>query len=821
MATFDLENPEPIAGDELRDEAANLLATKFGRPTREARVHGKKVDLLFSRRDFGKETTLLVEAKDYGRNLTRSDLVTIWADYSGIVEKSAPATLLVITRQGLSTDAQAYVDEQAGLRHQTIWELENEILGLTDYVRSLTGLFDQDGLSDYYIPGRARLAAYERDHRTLSVKDTLLFEAVTAWIDSEDYQPIAILGGYGAGKSSFVKRLVAHQAERALSDPYARRPILIGLGEYARYSSLEGLLGGKFTHDFPVDGFNVHHFLELSDKGRLLVALDGFDEMKHAMTWGDFRAQIASLNRLTHGKAKVVLSGRPSAFTSTEEHVHVLRGLKRYQEGYRRLPDWPEFREYDLEEFTPPERAQFVRGYLGFRGRRAGKAAVDDWIEPRVAEVNRLADHDPTIFGKPVHAKILTDLAADPSVDLGRFREGVSRWSLYDIFFNSLAEREVEKSARRPIGEEDRLGFLREVAVWLWLAKGGATAFSAHDLPDALVDGMAQGDAADLDSLKREYLTGAFLEKKSGDIFYFGHRSFAEFLVAQRMVLKKPSPREQAFYSALLRDGVAEFLAEAPDKAPIRAWVDEVSAAQGILHLEYFAFLAEAFGGVEALIEALPSTSIWVPILAAFGTSLEWSDTSWGGLTKALRDPNNNLFFLVVHLLQLQAAADEREPEEFALVIAAALLDRVFESARVDPDTGKTPIDPHFEDARSLAASVTSGLATNFGDRVMTLRGQRLGQHQSEQLRQMGVELTRQPPVALRNLAQDFPLSWSDVLARMSSANAEKATAYFRRDNTLRSVFVRSVVQRPLVQVPDRLGLGRRPPAGKPPRGRR
>lgn len=821
MTTFDLENPEPIAGDVLRDEAANLLATKFGRPTREARVHGKKIDLLFSRRDFGKETTLFVEAKDYGRNLGRAELVTIWADYSGIVEKSAPATLLVITRQGLSTDAQAYVNEQAGLRHQTIWELENEILGLSDYVRSLTRLFDQDGLSDYYIPGRARLAAYERDLRNLAEADILLFEAVTAWIDSDDYQPIAILGGYGAGKSSFIKRLVAHQAERALSDPYARRPILIGLGEYARYSSLEGLLGGKFTHDFPVDGFNVHHFLELSDKGRMLVALDGFDEMKHAMSWGDFRAQIASLNRLTHGKAKVVLSGRPSAFTSTEEHVHVLRGLKRYQEGYRRLPDWPEFREYDLEEFDTAERAQFVRGYLDFRSQHTGKMAEDDWIETRVAEVNRLADQDPAIFGKPVHAKILTDLAADPSVDLSQFREGVSRWSLYNIFFTSLAEREVEKGARRPIGEEDRLGFLREVALWLWLAKGGSTAFSAHDLPDALVEGMAHGEAADLDSLKREYLTGAFLEKKSGDIFYFGHRSFAEFLVAQRMMLKKPSPREQAFYSALLRDGVAEFLAEAPDKAAVKAWADDVSVAQGILHLEYFAFLAEAFSGVAALIRALPSSSIWTPILTAFGPSLEWSDTSWIGLTKALRDPNNNLFFLVLQLLQLQAAADERRPEELALVIAAALLDRVFETAKVDPDTGKTPIDPHFEDARSLAVAVTSGLATNFGDRVLTLRGQRLGQQQSERLRQMGVELTCHPPVTLRNLTQDFPLTWSDVLARMSSENAEKATAYFRRDNTLRSVFVRSVVQRPTMQAPDRLNRSRRPPPGKPTHGRR
>ena len=735
MSTFDLENPQPLAGDALRDEAANLLATKFGRPTREARVGGKKVDLLFTRRDFGKSTTLFVEAKDYGRRLQRSDLVTIWADYSGLIDKSAPATLLVITRQGLTADAEAFIEEQGGMRHQTIWELENEILGLTDYVRSLTGLFELNGLREYYIAGRARSAAYDKDHRRLEAADVPLFEAITAWIETDDFQPIAILGGYGAGKSSFVKRLVAHQADRALSDPFARRPILIGLGEYARYSSLEGLLGGKFTHDFPVDGFNVHHFLELSDKGRLLVVLDGFDEMKHAMSSGDFRAQIASLNRLTKGRAKVILSGRPSAFTSTEEYVHVLRGLKRYQEGFRRLPDWPEFREYDLEEFTRAERAQFVRGYLGFRSRRAGLDLGAAWIDARVEEVNRLADQDAAIFGKPVHAKILTDLAADPSVDLGLFTQGVSRWTLYEIFFSSLAEREVEKGARRPIGEADRLEFLREVAFWLWSDKGGATAFSAHDLPDVLMGAMAPGEAPDLDSLKREYLTGAFLEKKSGDIFYFGHRSFAEFLVAQRMLLKRPGPREQGVYSALVRDGVREFLAEAPDTDAIQAWAEELSTAQGVLHLEYFAFLAQAYGGLPQLIKALPSSSIWAPILSAFGPSLEWSEGSWRGLIATLRTPNNALFFLALQLLQLHAVADNVPAERLALEVAAALLDRVFETAKVDATTGKAPIDTNHEEARGLATAVLPVLSNQFGDRALAVRGQRLVQLQADRLR--------------------------------------------------------------------------------------
>lgn len=79
--------------------------------------------------------------------------MTIWADYSGLIQKNAPASLLVISRHGLSTDGQAFIDEQADMRHQTIWELENEVFGMTDYVRSLGDAFDRDRLSQYYVAG--------------------------------------------------------------------------------------------------------------------------------------------------------------------------------------------------------------------------------------------------------------------------------------------------------------------------------------------------------------------------------------------------------------------------------------------------------------------------------------------------------------------------------------------------------------------------------------------------------------------------------------------------------------------------------------------
>lgn len=799
MSTFDLENPNPNAGDALRDEAANLLSVRCGRVTTEHRVSGKKADIFFTRNDFGKRSRLYVEAKDYTRPLKRSDVVEIWADYSGIIAKNRPANLLVITRSGLSADAQAYIEEQPEMRHQTIWELENETLGLTEYVRSLEVLFDQDGLSRYYIDGRARRARYSsaKDaERAVEPQDILIFDELLSWITSDDYNPVAVLGGYGAGKSSLARRLASSQAREALSNPLARRPVLIPLGSLARFSSLEGLLGGMFTHDFPVEGFNVHHFLTLNQKGRLLIILDGFDEMKHAMTWADFRAQISDLNKLTQGRAKVVLLGRPSAFLSTEEQVHVLRGMKRHGEGWRRLPDWPEFREYDLQEFLPSERADFVRGYLRYRysHSRSSSPELVSQIDARAEEVNRIADLDPDMFGKPVHAKILTDLASDAEVDLSHFAERLSRWSLYDTFFHSLAEREVEKDARRPIGEVSRLEFLREVAYWLWTEHAGATAFLASDLPDALLDMLHGGDASDNEALTREYLTGSFLEKKSGDLFYFGHRSFAEFLVAWRMAELPPDRIDHSVYSRLVRDGVALFLREAPNQSIFTSWAESLSEAHGTIYLEYFEFLAEKLGTVEKLTSSIEQRSIWRNVTGAFRGRVAFDDEVISRICRQMRTTDSTTFFLLLSLLQISLPWRPRrigmgQVSSMVINIAAAILDRVFLHADFDRSARRLSVTEEAHAARLLAQRVLPRLTSTAADRTLVYDGTALLDAKKQQLGTAGVGIDTHVPMLAKPFGQTASLPWSDVLARMDENCRTTALAYFQQTDDWRGAF--------------------------------
>ncbi len=790
--TFDLQNENSAAGSALRNEAANFLAELYGSQIArtEQRVFGKKADGYFVETRLGKESRIYLEAKDYSEPLNRSQVVAIWNDYSGIIEQTQPSDLLLITRHGLSPDAQEYVqNERARMRHLTIWELENEVLGLTNYVRHLQTLFDQEGLSSFYVPARARSVTYGEDHSPM-VAETAepLFERVLSWMQTSDVRPLAVLGGYGAGKTSFTARLLSHQAGTALSDPLARRPILIRLGMISRYNSLDGLLGSMFTSEHKIQGYSFHRFMEFNRRGRLLIVLDGFDEMKHAMSWVDFRNQAEELNKLAADRGKVILLGRPSAFTSDAEHYWILRGKKEYDGAYRNLPGWPEFQEFKLEGFTPSERADFVQRFLAHHEKAAaskqGLSPDAGWVTTRTQEVNRLADLDPEIFSRPVHAKILTELAADPSVDLSKFENNITRWTLYNEFFRSLAVRECSKPARSPIGEESRLQFLRELAFWLWTKKGGSTSFYAPDLPASLFKELPDGDTESADDKAREYLAGAFLERKSGGTYYFPHRSFAEFLVAQRMYMRPPEAGDHSEYGRVVREGVAEFLGDVPDRGVVEGWVDSLAYAAGQIDFEYLQFLAKYIGH-ENLSARLPTDSVWKLPTQLLQPLQLWESAQLLRLRNAILAADHISAAMIVNWVVPMGPLgppDRTRNNAISEAVAAALLERLFNAVREAPGATRFSVDDG-PDAKlkDLIVAAIPGIATDRNGRRIRFAWEDLGKRATQILKNAGVSVRWTYAPDIRKPTQEEQLlNVSTVLNRMTPAMQREADDYLR-----------------------------------------
>ena len=258
------------------------------------------------------------------------------------------------------------------------------------------------------------------------------------------------------------------------------------------------------------------------------------------------------------------------------------------------------------------------------------------------------------------------------------------------------------------------------------------------------------------------------------------------------MISKVPSPADQSIYSALVRDGVLVFLREAPDRVKFRAWVENLSSAQGDIHVQYLMFLAEMLGGRDHLYEALPTTSIWRPILQVFDEDMGMSAHVPSRIRKAMLTENNNLFFLLLSLLQYQAPLQNGNRGEYGAMVAAALLDRLFTRATLDEVARKAVVDNDGNESRVLAQMTIPALEYGIGERQLIFRGGRLIQEKTERLRAAGVDLVLHPPAALVSFTDDMRLPWSSVLAFMTKDGASKAMSYFQRSETLRDVFTRS-----------------------------
>lgn len=798
-------------GDELRDNAAFLLEPRLGPAVKEKRQIGKKVDIFFELSDFGKKSRLYVEAKDYSDPLRRSQVVNIWSDYSGIIDQNKPASLLIVSRNGLTTDAEAYVnDEQAFLRHQTLQQIENDALGLDSYVRSEIDIFTRDGLSRYYIPAIGQKVGYDqRNHRSVLSANFDVFDYVKSWLDDDDPNPLAILAGYGAGKSSLAKRLMAFQSSRAACENSQRRPVLIRLGNLTRYSSIEGLLGGFFTSEYPIPNFNFHTFNKLNKAGRLLIILDGFDEMKHAMTWSDFRNQIRDLNRLIGEGAKVILLGRPTAFLSLDEHLHVLRGIQKIGAQQTKDVDWPVFSEIELCDFNRSQVSDFIGKYLTYKVE--GYVDLRDQVEERITEVQNIASSDFEIFAKPVHLKILVDLASDFKLKLDRFAGGVTRWDLYQVFFGDLSDREREKEARKGIAPKIRMQFLRQLAFWLWTKKGGAVSFKVGSISDEIIPYGSIGDI-EPEAAVREFLTGAFLEKKDGDTYYFGHRSFAEFLVAQYLIDNIPTSRRLEVYSTLVTDGIRQFLSDYPEKDVFLEWVQNLPQATGEIHLDFLTFLQVQVGAEYDLNEILPRSSAIGLIYKAFipdsslvlqGDEPEVNRIFLNRLWESLLSCESSAFIAIVELLLQLTPRDDRDSDVlFATRAIAALLSNLFSNARVDAEARKSFVDEEYNDIRKLAVACISDLTTMTDDRRVELEWPDFLEWSSEggpfeRLRIVSRELDGEFLVPV-----NVQVRWSDVLLAVDSKVRERVREHFRFSKSLRDVVTHSRVVRRKPRIP-------------------
>jgi hypothetical protein len=550
-------------GDEFRDHVAALLRTRYDNVQTEIKLTAKKADITFEIK-IGPRRRVFVaaECKKVARALTRDDVKAILADYDPALKKDEINEIWIICEQTPAPGAREYVEAYQHCQIMTAIECEQSLVDFIPLLNFLASDFKSDPIADYYISPSFYASEAEKSD---------LHSHIEEWLARDRPNPIAIWAGYGMGKTSYARYLASVLAQRCLHDYGSRIPILLNLGDFTTAPDLEQLVVSQLANLYGVRYISATAFRLLNARHRFVLILDGFDEMKFAMAPNDFNFISAQMRKVAAVNPRLLLLGRPDA-VETDEEVRRLTSAKILLDNVPlRADGGPEFESLRLAFLSREQYLSLITNFLihAPEEERLRKPAAE-----LVATVAKLELGD--ILGRPVQAKMLAEVVADPGADVS----AISRFSLYDLFIRRILRREEEKSARQHLGTAQRIHFMRLLAWWLWTEKKTRT-FAANEVPVAIVQKFQPPNSLyPIEGLRRELLIGSiieeknighFLTEKDAGIFYFPHTSFTEFLVADYVMSTDFLSIDVPKLPDALYGEVPSFLQEHPSKDAILA----------------------------------------------------------------------------------------------------------------------------------------------------------------------------------------------------------------------------------------------------------
>lgn len=283
-----------------------------------------------------------------------------------------------------------------------------------------------------------------------------------------------------------------------------------------------------------MSNFSYPLFLELNRHGRFIIILDGFDEMKHAMSFQHFRVMMNEFKGLIVKNSKVLILGRPSIFTSEDEQQSVLSGTRKLGDKEIRSVELAKYDQIDVANFDNDQLSKFVGKYLDHLFEEKREEISDDiddeFVARRKLEIVNQPDTD--LIAKPVHARMLCTIAISTTDDLS----SINRFALYNTFLEMFYEREMEKKSRQDINSSIRVDFIESLSWSLW-KKRGANGFTYEDIESLAKPTVTE--QAHYQDILRELVIGSVFERKAEGYYYFSHRSFQEYYVAEYLSKKK------------------------------------------------------------------------------------------------------------------------------------------------------------------------------------------------------------------------------------------------------------------------------------------
>ncbi len=434
------------------------------------------------------------------KNISENDAFESAMILSKLKEKGNIDIGFLLTDAPISLGIKAILEAKQ-IQTVTIQDLLLDISDFSSSLKSYIGDYEEKEIfeKDLYIP----LEIENEEHESLELIDDYLF----SWLYENAEIQLTILGDYGTGKTTIAERFSYLLAKKYLEDPTRNRiPILIKLGDYRKTIRIESLITDLFVNKRD-EVISYSSFEAVNRAGKLVIILDGFDEMADKYNENVIVNNFREFDKLVEQNAKIILTCRTHYFKNVME----LHQLHKGSILYKAIDDKPGYRLIFLKPFTSNQSSQYLQKLFPLLYKKYIK------IIRKTYDLSELSQ-------RPILLRLLSQTLPQIETSILRkvnhaeiYREYTEFWLLRDDWRSILGG-----NARRKISQG--------LAFYLYTSEEDSIHYSR--LPQIIRTLLKEKTNYSIEEIDSDIRTCTFLCRDHRGNYSFSHKSFLEYFMA-------------------------------------------------------------------------------------------------------------------------------------------------------------------------------------------------------------------------------------------------------------------------------------------------
>ncbi|UZW62925.1 NACHT domain-containing protein [Lysobacter enzymogenes] len=427
-ALFSLNNHDVKYSQKINGAEIDIVATPRGNP--------------FAPKIYIEATVQYVDNTKYGKDLTKFSMVQVVDPGCACLSVSTKGFTPDVIERASATKIFTNTYEQLFSRFESF----SPYVNLVRNSKVITSL----------------LEAYEEPHFRDSNGEQLATSWLSDWKNGNSGASwLVVLGEYGTGKTALTLKLQSDWVEDYVKNPNNPIPFRIELRNFTSQFDARSLLHHFLDHNglghIPIDF--VFHLIR---SNRVLLILDGYDEMAQFLNARERRSCLAALADLASKGAKGILTSRPNYFTEAEElnvfealytsleqnKYHMSEMDKVYVTGEKSIDELLERylinrNERYLRDLSQDQTRALVRRKLA--NDTAGQTIVIDLLDKVFRE--EAGGTRQSLSGKPVIISYLLELVDDLRASSSEQDPSeLTEWQIYKLIVDRLMMRDLQRS---------------------------------------------------------------------------------------------------------------------------------------------------------------------------------------------------------------------------------------------------------------------------------------------------------------------------------------------------------------------------------------